>query len=248
MVHQRMIRSVAWLFFAGMTFAACGNSEPQTPQEKYCTAKCNCNKCTPTESATCRDDLINLEEEASAADCADPYGTLLSCLNIDGVCLDGAFDESPCFNEETDLKSCIKPPPACATVEDGVCNEPTGGDGTCAAGTDTKDCMIPPCATAGDGFCDEPEGSGLCDEGTDPLDCPCAKCYTYAQDQTMNTLCEASSAIYTTFRTCACDNAKCLASCGNVGDLCDNGVISTSCYNCLSSFCVMETNDCVVDG
>jgi hypothetical protein len=249
MVHQRLIRSVTLLFVAGLTFVACGPSEPQTPQEKYCAAKCACNKCTPTESATCRDDMINLEEEAKAADCGDPYGTLLSCLNRDGVCTDGAFDESACFNEETDLKSCIKPPPVCATVDDGICNEPSpAGNGTCATGTDTKDCMIPACATANDGFCDEPEGSGFCADGTDPLDCPCTSCFTYASDPAMKTLCETSKPLYDPMRACACDNAKCLGSCGDLGDICDNGILSSACYTCLNTVCPSETNACAADG
>lgn len=249
MVHQRLLQSVTMLFIAGLTFAACGSSEPQTAQEKYCAAKCSCNKCTPTESATCSDDIINLEEEAKAADCGDPYGTLLSCLNRDGECTDGAFDESACFNEETDLKSCIKPPPACTTVDDGVCNEPSpAGNGTCATGTDTKDCMLPTCPTAGDGFCDEPQNGGSCPLGSDPLDCPCAKCITYSYDQTINTLCEPSKPIYDPLRACACDNAKCLSSCESVGDFCDFGVLSSTCFSCLSTLCVTEINACSADG
>lgn len=250
MVHQRILRSVTLLFIAGLTFAACGPSEPQTPQEKYCAAKCSCNKCTPTETATCSDDIINLAEEAKAADCGDPYDTLLSCLNMDGACVDGAFDESPCFNEETDLKSCINPPPACTTVDDGVCNEPTIGDGTCATGTDAKDCMPPACPTAGDGICDEPEAGGPCPDGSDPLDCPCATCFNFAADQSMKTLCEPSVPLFDAMRACACDNAKCLSSCGDFGDICDSGVgvLSSACYSCLSSLCTTETNACAADG
>lgn len=245
MVYQRIFRSVMLLCFAGVAFAACGPSEPPTPQQKFCTAKCNCNKCTPSESATCLDDIINLEDEARGADCKDSYDALLTCLNADGECTDGNFDESPCFNEEVDLKSCITPPPACTTIEDGTCNEPQPkGDGTCATGTDEKDCLPPACPTTNDGVCDEPLA---CPPGTDTLDCPCTKCLDHALDQTMGTLCEASTTVYSALRACACDNATCLASCGEFGDICDSGVLSTPCYNCLTSLCLTQYNACSDD-
>lgn len=254
MVYQRLIRSVMLLSIAGLTFAACGSNEPQTPQQKYCTAKCNCNKCTPSESATCLDDIINLADEAKGADCKDPYETYLTCLNEDGACTDGDFDESSCYNEETDLRTCIKPPPACMTVGDGICNEPAPkGDGTCATGTDTMDCMAPPpvCVTAGDGVCDEPPpaGNGTCAAGSDTLDCAgmCKKCFTYALDQTTGTLCDTSTSLFSALYECAC-SATCSASCGGLGDICDNGQLSSSCYNCVSSQCATSYNACVQDG
>jgi len=232
-----------------VTFAACGSDQPQTPQQKYCTAKCNCNNCTSSESAKCLDDIINLGTEARGADCKDPYDAYLTCLNGDGVCTDGDFDESACFNEETDLNSCIKPPPACATVKNGICNEPPPkGDGTCATGTDTEDCKAPTCPTAGDGVCDEPQGTGKCAQGTDPIDCPCTKCFAYALDQSKGSLCMMSNMLFTAFYQCACDTTKCLSSCGNIGDICDGGQLSSTCTTCLSSLCTMQYSACVQDG
>lgn len=249
MVYQRIFRSVMLLCFGGVAFAACGTSDTQTPQQKYCTAKCNCNKCTPNESATCLDDLVNLQDEATSADCKDPYETYLTCLNADGECTDGNFDESPCFNEETDMKACIKPPPACTTINDGICNEPQPkGDGTCASGTDEKDCMPPACLTTNDGVCDEPEGTGTCPDGSDIVDCPCTKCLPYAFDQTMGTLCEMSNTVFTALYDCACNSATCLASCGDIGDICDTGIMSSSCLSCLSSsLCMTQYNACSND-
>lgn len=245
MVYQRMFQGLALLFLAGSTFAACGSDEPQTPQEKYCTAKCNCNKCTPTESGTCRDDIVNLADESRGANCQDPYDSYLTCLNTDGVCTDGDFDESACFNEETDLRSCINPPPTCMTVNDGICNEPApAGDGTCATGSDSKDCMPKPmCPTANDGVCDEPVN---CPKGSDTLDCPCNKCFTHALDQSTGTICDASNSLYTAFYTCAC--GSCVGSCGGVGDICDAGPLSSACATCMSSLCTMPYNACVQDG
>jgi len=277
MVYQRMIQSIMLLFTAGVTFAACGSPTPNTPQEKYCSAKCACNKCTPTESSTCLDDIINLGNEAKAADCKDPYDTYLSCLNIDGACTDGDFDEAACFNEETDLNSCIKPPAACATANNGVCDEPGIGDGSCAAGTDTMDCMALVCATTNDGICnepaigdgtcvtgsdtmdcmpaacastndgicDEPEGTATCAEGTDQPDCPCTKCFQYATDQPAGTLCDASKPVFTALYDCAC--GTCVASCGNAGDICDFGQLSSECFTCIQSLCSTSYMACTKD-
>jgi hypothetical protein len=248
MVYQRMFRSVMLLCLSGLAFAACSSDTPQTPQQKYCTAKCNCNKCTPNESSTCLDDIVNLGTEARAASCKDAYDTLLTCLNADGVCTDGLYDDSACFNEDTDLRTCINPPPACKTIDNGICNEPPPkGDGTCATGTDVKDCMAPACPTTNNGVCDEPQGTGTCAAGTDTLDCPCTKCLSYTFDQTVGTLCTASNTVFTALLSCACDNAKCLASCGDISDVCGGGKLSNNCYTCLTSLCVTEYNACMAD-
>jgi len=248
MVYQRIFQSVTMLFLAGTTFAACGSDEPQTPQTKYCTAKCNCNKCTPNESATCLDDITNLSTEAGGANCKDAYDAYLTCLNADGVCSDGDFDESACFNEETDLKTCINPPPACATVNNGICNEPApAGDGTCATGTDTKDCMmVAMCPTAGDGICDEPQAGGSCPAGSDPIDCPCTKCATYAGNGQMGTLCAASNSLFMNLYECAC-GSSCINSCGDIGDICDGGSLSGTCYTCLTASCNAQYMACSMD-
>lgn len=249
MIHKRLFHGMVLLFLSGFTFAAC-ETETLTPQQKFCTAQCECNKCTDSESATCLDDMINLEDKAQSADCRDPYETYLTCLNAEGACTDGLFDTSVCYNEEVDLNTCIKPPPACATVDNGICNEPApAGDGTCAKGTDAKDCMVPTCPTAGDGFCDEPEGSGFCAEGTDPLDCPaepCAPCLDYAYDQSSGTLCESSNTTFAALYECAC-GVDCSASCGDVGDICDFGQLSGTCYTCVSSLCPTAYDACVND-
>jgi hypothetical protein len=254
MVYQRIFQGVTMFFLAGATFAACESSEPQTPQQEYCSIKCNCNKCTPTESATCLDDMVNLEDQAGGADCIDPYETFVSCLIVDGVCTDGDFDESACFNEETDLKACIKPPPACATVEDGKCNEPMpAGDGTCATGSDTKDCTVPPCATTNNGICDEPEGTNTCAEGSDPIDCPapkCLTCFEYLQNPEAGTLCATSSSKYSAVYDCACNNMKCATSCSGLDDLCSTKAASMMCRTCVGGFdaaCTMAYQNCMMD-
>ncbi|MRG93341.1 hypothetical protein [Polyangium spumosum] len=172
MTHKRLAKGLTLLFFAAATsFAACGGEDPLTTEQKYCNQRCDCNGCTDSERATCVDDKINLKDE-SESDCGEEYSTLLRCLTNDAACADGDYDESMCFAEESDLNSCLNPPPACNLVNNGVCNEPPPkGDGLCVAGSDTMDCSVPTCPSAGDGICDEPEGTGLCAEGSDPLDC-----------------------------------------------------------------------------
>lgn len=246
MVYQRMFQSVISLLIAGLTFAACSSPAPETPQLKYCTAKCDCEKCVGEEKSKCNDDIVNLGEEASQAKCKDNYDAYLTCLNTDGVCADGAFDDSACFNEETDLHTCIKPPPVCMTVNNGICNEPPPlGDGTCATGTDTKDCMAPTCPTTNDGVCDEPQGTGTCPAGSDTIDCPCLKCFSYASNQSAGTLCAASNTVFSALYSCAC--GTCSADCGNLGDICDSGSLSATCENCLSSMCSTQFNSCLND-
>ncbi len=249
MIHQRLAQGVMLLFLAGATFAACSSDPPSTPQGKYCDSLCTCNKCTDSELATCNDDMLNLEDEARGADCKSQYDTLLTCLNGDPTCVDGAYDTSICFNEETDLNVCIKPPPACSTVDNGICNEPApAGNGTCATGTDKNDCMVAACPTANDGFCDEPEGSGLCPNGSDPLDCPaemCVRCFSFAIDTT-KTLCELSNTAFSAFYECAC--GACIDSCSNIGDLCDFGSVSQGCTSCVSALCPTQYDACIQDG
>lgn len=248
MVYQRIFQSVILLFATGLAFAACGAPEPETPQSKYCNVKCACNKCTTTEKNTCTDDILNLDVEADGAQCGQRYDVYLSCVNANGTCSDGVFDESACYNEDVDLRMCIHPLTPCPTVDNGVCNEPPpAGDDTCVTGSDTKDCMpAPACATANDGTCDEPEGTNKCPEGTDPVDCPCARCNSYLLDQSGNTLCETSKSLFTTLYDCAC--ATCVSVCGNVGDICDGGTFSMPCYDCVVMSCTTQHNACVQDG
>ena len=60
MTHERMARGLTLLFLAAATlFAACSADEPETPEEKYCSQRCDCNKCTEDERASCLDDKIN---------------------------------------------------------------------------------------------------------------------------------------------------------------------------------------------
>jgi hypothetical protein len=250
MIHKRMFQGVMLLLLSGVTFAACGPTPSSTPQERYCVAQCECNKCTDTENASCRDDILNLADKAASADCKDPYDTYVTCLNTEGACRDGLFDTSDCYNEEVDLNHCIKPPPACSTVDNGICNEPPpAGDGSCEAGTDTKDCMVPECPTANDGYCDEPENGGTCADGTDPLDCPeepCVACLNYAFDPSSGTLCDTSTTAFTALFDCAC-GVDCSASCGGTGDICDYGPLSSSCYTCVSSLCKTAYDMCAAD-
>lgn len=63
------------------------------------------------------------------------------------------------------------PPPPCATVGDGICDEPPQGTGTCPQGTDALDCDVL-CPWANDGYCDEGP-AGACAPGTDVADCDC---------------------------------------------------------------------------
>ena len=249
-VYQRMFQSVMVLFTAGWAFAACGAPEPQTPQSQYCTTKCACNKCTTTEKGTCTDDIANLEVEADGAQCGERYDVYLSCLNANGTCTEGDFDESACYNEEVDLNTCIDPPTPCPTVDNGVCNEPPpAGDDTCVSGTDTNDCMAPPtCATVNDGTCDEPEGTNKCPEGTDPTDCMCARCGTYVANQAGNMLCPTSNMLFNALYECACDINKCLMICGLAGQSCGGGPIAAECSTCITSSCLAEQNACVQDG
>ncbi|UQA58133.1 hypothetical protein [Polyangium aurulentum] len=166
------------LIAAPAMFGACGGDEPSSdPKLRYCEQLCACNKCSEDESGTCKDDIINLEDEAKDKDCKSEFESYVTCLVGDAACTDGEYDESVCVAEDKDLNGCLHPVPACKTVKDGVCNEPAPkGDGTCAEGTDADDCMAPPmCTTAGDGYCDEPggNGTGLCEQGTDTVDCKC---------------------------------------------------------------------------
>jgi hypothetical protein len=171
--------AICLLIAAPVTFGACGGDEPSAdPKIRYCEQRCACNKCSEQDLGTCKDDIINLEDDAKGGDCKDQFDSYVSCLVSDGECAEGDFDESFCAPEDKALNGCLNPVPACMKVMNGVCNEPAPkGDGTCAAGTDTADCMAPPtCSTPGNGLCDElgGNGSGLCALGSDALDCACA--------------------------------------------------------------------------
>jgi hypothetical protein len=170
--------AICLLIAAPVTFGACGGDEPSAdPKIRYCEQRCACNKCSEEDLGICKDDIINLEDDAKGDDCKDAFDSYVSCLVNDGECSDGDFDESFCAAEDKALNGCLNPVPACMKVDDGVCNEPAPkGDGTCAAGSDTVDCMAPPtCSTSGNGLCDEPGGDGtdLCAQGSDAMDCAC---------------------------------------------------------------------------
>ncbi|WP_272426733.1 hypothetical protein [Polyangium jinanense] len=242
-----MAKGLILLFFAAATlFAACGGEDPETAEDKYCNQRCDCNKCTEDELASCRDDKINQKDEAGDADCKDEYSTYLTCLTNDAACSDGDYDESVCFAEESDLDSCLNPAPTCNLANNGVCNEPAPkGDGLCAAGSDTKDCAIPTCPSAGDGYCDEPEGSGLCAEGSDPIDCGVPTCPSagdgYCDEPEGTGLCaEGSDPIDCSAQTCqACYNYVLDPS---AGSLCET---STSTYiTFLDCACVSCADAC----
>jgi len=179
MTRMRFALGAIFLLIAApATFGACGGDEPSSdPKLRYCEQLCACNKCSEDEAGTCKDDILNLEDEAKDKDCKSEFETLVTCLVGDAACTDGDYDVSVCVAEDKDLNGCLHPVPACKTVKDGVCNEPAPeGDGTCAKGTDTDDCMAPPmCETTLDGYCDEPggNGTGMCAQGTDTMDCKC---------------------------------------------------------------------------
>jgi len=177
MLNKLVSRSVGIVFLAGIAFAACGEETASTPQAQYCTQVCDCNKCSDSERASCVDDANNLQDDAKNRDCREAYDTYFTCITKDATCEDGLYDDSACFNEETDLNDCINPPPACATTNDGVCDEPPpAGNDKCAKGSDKTDCAIKPCPTVNDGVCDEPKGTNTCDLGSDPVDCAPAPC------------------------------------------------------------------------
>ncbi|MDI1483157.1 hypothetical protein [Polyangium sp. y55x31] len=237
------------LFLAAASlFAACSGEDPQTPEEKYCNQRCDCNKCTDEERASCLDDKVNEKDEAADADCKDEYSTYLTCLTNDAACSDGDYDESVCFAEESDLGSCLNPAPTCNLVNNGVCNEPAPkGDGLCASGSDTADCAIPTCPSAGDGFCDEPEGSGLCAEGSDPLDCPaqtCQACYDYALSPTSGPVCDASLSLFSAYYECGCSG-----TCADVCQvtLCSGFSVEATCDDCIAEFCASAHTACHAD-
>lgn len=184
MLNKLMTRTFGIAFFAGFAFAACGEEAPSTPQAQYCAQVCDCNKCSDAERASCIDDAVGLLDDAKNRDCRDSYDTYFTCVTKDAACEDGAYDDSACFNEETDLKNCINPPPACASNNDGICDEPApAGNGKCAKGADKTDCAVKPCPTTNDGVCDEPKGTNTCDLGSDPVDCAPVPC-PYANDGT----------------------------------------------------------------
>ncbi|MDI1449155.1 hypothetical protein [Polyangium sp. 6x1] len=245
MTHERMAKGLTLLFFAAATlFAACSSEDPQTPEQKYCNQRCECNKCPEEELGECLDDKVNQKDEAADADCKEEYSTYLTCLTNDAACSDGDYDESVCFAEETDLNSCLHPAPACNLVNNGVCNEPAPkGDGLCAAGSDTTDCAIPTCPSAGDGFCDEPEGSGICAEGSDPLDCPvetCQSCYSYALSPSSGPICDASITAFSAYYECAC--GTCADACQ--ATLCSGFSVEATCDDCIASLCASAYTAC----
>jgi hypothetical protein len=171
--------AICLLIAAPVTFGACGGDEPSAdPKIRYCEQLCACNKCPESELGTCKDDIINLEDDAKNRDCKSEFDSYVNCLVADASCSDGDYDESSCSADQKALNGCLNPVKPCMTVNNGVCNEPAPkGDGTCAAGSDTADCMAPPtCNTTANGACDEPggTGSGLCAQGSDAVDCACA--------------------------------------------------------------------------
>ncbi len=177
MLNKLIARSFGIVFFAGFAFAACGTDAPSTPEAQHCTQVCDCNKCSDSERASCLENALSLFDDAKNRDCREPYDTYLTCVTKDSVCEDGLYDESACFNEETDLNSCISPPPMCGSTNDGICDEPApAGNGKCAKGADKTDCAVKPCPTTNNGQCDEPKGTNTCDLGSDTVDCAPAPC------------------------------------------------------------------------
>ncbi len=249
MVYQRIFQSMMVLLAVGLTLSACGSDKTPTPQSEYCDVKCACDSCTPTQKSMCTDDLLNLANVADQKNCGGKYDLYFKCLQDDTSCADGAYDDSACENEKTELNNCIKPPLPCLTVGNGVCNEPEpAGDGTCDPGTDVVDCMPPPtCPTANNGTCDEPEGTNTCPEGSDPIDCPCSKCSAFIMNQSGIMLCQASSMLFSNLYACACDNAKCLMDCQATGDFCGGGPFSTTCMNCVTTTCMADYGSCQQD-
>ena len=183
MTHGRLAQGILALFFsvsglsAAGTLSGCSDDTPPTPEESHCTNRCNCEQCTTAEKGTCIDDLTNLKSDAADKNCSTEFKAFLSCLNVSSTCSDTIYDSSFCYAEETVLNDCINPKPACATTNNGTCDEPEGTN-TCAEGSDVMDCAQP-CPYVEDGFCNEPApaGDGLCAPGTDAIDCgamPCA--------------------------------------------------------------------------
>jgi len=112
---------------------------------------------------------------------------LEECVPFTGACdreLDGVCAEGTTCLPGTDPYDC------CATPQDGICEEHSGG-GPCAKGSDLWDCgycpyvkngvcdvQCPPgtdefdcCATPRDGVCEEPSHGGACPDGSDFYDC-----------------------------------------------------------------------------
>lgn len=208
MAMRKMIQGATLaIFFSAMTFAACGGTDTQlSPTGKYCDRRCACEKCTPAELASCNDDKSNEASEAAAAGCKSEFNEYLTCVVNDAECTDGLYDDSACFNEETDVRNCINPPPPCASKNDGICDEPAPkGNGKCPTGSDSADCGGGACASTNDGICDEPQGTGKCPAGTDVLDCMGGPCAT-----TNNGICDEPGG-----------TGKCLAGTDTVDCPCD---------------------------
>jgi hypothetical protein len=262
------------LIAAPATFGACGGDEPNSdPKLRYCEQRCACNKCSEDEAGTCKDDIINLADEAKDKDCKSEFDTLVTCLVGDAACAEGDYDESVCSAEEKDLYGCLNPAPACKTIKNGVCNEPAPkGDGTCAAGTDTADCTA--CTTANNGSCDEPGGNGtdLCAQGTDTVDCKCP----YTEDgqcdepEGSNNCVEGSDKIDCMASACTtcgdyietksgtpCNvsapkistliQCACNGSCSSSCSVCGGGGANAECSTCLNDFCDTEYTACLND-
>ena len=230
MLNKLIAQSFGIFFFAGFAFAACGEDAPSTPQAQYCAQVCDCNKCSDSERASCLDDALNFQDDAKNRDCGDSYQEYITCVTKDGSCEDGAYDESACFNEETDVKNCINPPPACESNNDGICDEPApAGNGKCAKGSDKTDCAVKPCLTTNDGVCDEPKGTNTCELGSDPVDCapePCPYVNNGECDEPGGTgLCETGSDTVDCFCATAnngvCDEPQGTGTCAGGTDTLD---------------------------
>lgn len=240
---------VALLIAATGTFAACSDDVPVTPESKHCQLQCNCEGCTESEQGTCIDDITNLKSDASDKQCSQEFDDYLTCMNVSATCSDTIYDTSFCFAEETVLNDCLKPkPPACTTVNDGVCDEPEGTN-TCAEGSDVMDCS-PACPYVEDGVCNEPAplGDGLCAPETDTVDCGGTTCLTCAE--ALNALpasnvCAASESLYSAFMTCACE--LCADPCALSQDLCTGSTPSAACLSCAQTNCSTQIAACSND-
>jgi hypothetical protein len=172
----------------GLAFAgACATGKELAPDEaslaqEACEAQCDCLKCNDAQQDKCEEDMELLVDEAEGKNCDDELDEYMDCIGDDAECQGAQLDTAMCGGLAAGFSACMASAPAtCATVGDGVCDEPEG-TGKCVDGTDIADCAGNSfCPTVNNGVCDEPGGTGLCPPLSDLVDCSGGTC-AYVND------------------------------------------------------------------